>query len=406
MSELLTFDISNIFLAFSILFPLDLVVCLILVRWLRQEVSIQAAPSNMIFYRLFLFSFLVSFPNAFLTGKKRTNANNASSGIILKRSSPHAPVRQQSWLKSSKSTASLAVETKETENAVKEPKVVSKLQPIFKVASITFGTTATFFLNNHYDLGPISSSGIIGLFSAIVLPEPLALASLCGSFAGMARTPVVPGLPAAAMLGLFTSGVSRLFDNMGLAIGVGGRLGLIAQISCTSQFILHSLLGAYVSSALGPLSSSAALVDFSLYRMPLSKYAQLAVTTTTGTVLGALFMRLWKDFFSSLSLRLSSSTAAVGAAGILSNFFPALISPGPFFAGSFVAMSAPSKINSLRGLILASLLSAVAQMGMIGCLLGGWGGKLGTGAFLGVALFMATKGLYSSLLDTTNVSQQ
>mmetsp|Transcript_16880 Transcript_16880/g.21066 ORF Transcript_16880/g.21066 Transcript_16880/m.21066 type:complete len:342 (-) Transcript_16880:223-1248(-) len=89
--------------------------------------------------------------------------------------------------------------------------------------TITAATMATFALNNYFlKLGPVLSSSVIGLLSAIVLPPKLALAALCGSFAGMAKTAVIPGVAPSAALGFICALTMSLFDKKILA-GRGRR---------------------------------------------------------------------------------------------------------------------------------------------------------------------------------------
>ena len=179
-------------------------------------------------------------------------------------------------------------------------------------------------------------------------------------------------------------------------IGVGGRLGFIAQCACTIQFLFTSLIhGA---------SESATLVG---------KYPALdereAVLICISTVVGAISMRLWKQMFASLSKknqslrsvnkRLSSTVGAVGATGIIATLVAPPSVAGPAFCGSFVAMSSPAKLGSQRALVFASLLAGVSQLLLRGVLLGGWGGKLGTASLMGVlfaVLFAGIKDAISS----------
>ena len=47
-------------------------------------------------------------------------------------------------------------------------------------------------------------------------------------------------------------------------------------------------------------------------------------------------------------------------------------------------MSAPAKIQTYGALLGASIMGAISQQSLAGVLLGGWGGKLGTAALMGV----------------------
>jgi hypothetical protein len=261
-------------------------------------------------------------------------------------------------------------------------------QHVKAAASVLGGTVLTFALNNLLSLGPVKASSVTALVATLVLPEKLALAALCGSFAGMATVSVIPGVSASVVLGGVCAGTMALFDRKKWLIGVGGRLGFIAQCACTSQFLVSSyfytpassvkLIGAY--PGIGQLLSQLAPISFF-------------------TVAGALFMRLWKESLTkkskikpssaivdSLFKRLSTSVAAVGATGLVASLFPPSIA-GPAFCGSFIAMSSPAKLETYGSLVGASVMGGVSQLILAGALLGGWGGKLGTASLLGVILY-------------------
>ena len=265
-----------------------------------------------------------------------------------------------------------------------------------KTCAATAATVITYIVNNHYNLGPVLGSSVVALASAIALGPKrpvLQLAALCGSFAGMARQAVIPTPAAALVLGLVCSYMIRLFDRQKWLIGKGGRLGFIAQVACTSTFVVlrygvPSSIRSMLESILGEVVAPAALVDLSLYKsLSVAGAATTLVPMILATIAGAFFMIFFKDYASKLSLpRLATPTAAVGATGAIA----ALVSPtaaGPAFVGSFIAMSAPTVLKNRKSLALASALSAVAWVGMTGLLLGGWGGKMGTAALLGVLMY-------------------
>ncbi len=130
--------------------------------------------------------------------------------------------------------------------------------------SVTAATILTYTLHNELKvtLNPVLSSGIVSITSTILLPEKLALAALCGSFAGMAKTSVVPTVWAAALLGVTCAAILAIFDRMEWFIGYGGRLGFVSQIACTLFFLAIEL----VSGRLGTDASKAMLADFDFYR--------------------------------------------------------------------------------------------------------------------------------------------
>lgn len=260
-----------------------------------------------------------------------------------------------------------------------------------KTSALIAGTVATYVLHNQVaSMGPVQASGIVGLFSTLLLPEKLALAALCGSFAGMAKAAVVPTMFSAGLLGVTCAGMLSLFDRKACFVGFGGRLGFIAQCACTFQFLLFKYgqrawqAIPALETTLGVTSPTAKLVDFSLYEMTTGSIKAQVPPLVLFTVAGALFMRLWKHLTSRLPNKISNSVAAVSMTGLLGGLYlPASIA-GPAFCGSFVAMSSPTILPSLVALVLASILAGVSQLGLTGMLLGGWGGKLGTAAFMGV----------------------
>ena len=289
---------------------------------------------------------------------------------------------------------------KEARRRIALPTVTSD-GTVAKTCAATAATVITYIVNNQYNLGPVMGSSVVALASAIALgpTRPVVqLAALCGSFAGMARQAVIPSPAAAVVLGLVCSYMIRLFDRQKWLIGKGGRLGFIAQVACTSTFVvlrdglrvIPSSIRSMLESILGEVVAPAALVDLNLYKsLSVAGAATTLAPMILSTIAGAFFMSFFKEYASKLSLpRLATPTAAVGATGAIA----ALVSPtaaGPAFVGSFIAMSAPTVLKNRKALALASALSAVAWVGMTGLLLGGWGGKMGTAALLGVLMYGA-----------------
>ena len=289
---------------------------------------------------------------------------------------------------------------KEARRRIALPTVTSD-GTVAKTCAATAATVITYIVNNQYNLGPVMGSSVVALASAIALgpTRPVVqLAALCGSFAGMARQAVIPSPAAAVVLGLVCSYMIRLFDRQKWLIGKGGRLGFIAQVACTSTFVvlrdglrvIPSSIRSMLESILGEVVAPAALVDLNLYKsLSVAGAATTLAPMILSTIAGAFFMSFFKEYASKLSLpRLATPTAAVGATGAIA----ALVSPtvaAPAFVGSFIAMSAPTVLKNRKALALASALSAVAWVGMTGLLLGGWGGKMGTAALLGVLMYGA-----------------
>ena len=88
------------------------------------------------------------------------------------------------------------------------------------------GAVVTFILSNHFQLGPVVASGLVGVLGAQVLAEERQLQLYLGAFVGMSsalRFPKFLPLILAGALG----GV--LFELLKEAwSGVGGRLGTLA----------------------------------------------------------------------------------------------------------------------------------------------------------------------------------
>jgi hypothetical protein len=249
------------------------------------------------------------------------------------------------------------------------------------------GTVLTYYLNNQQHWGPILASSAVGLVSALALPLPLALASFCGSFAGMAKSAVVPTTAASAILGLVCAAMMALFDRQQWLVGVGGRLGFMAQCACTLQFV--------VTSVIKPnFASGASLVGSFGDPLQVLRKLPLVCLYTLG---GALLMSLWKEALAEqiqknaedqakakIYRRMSNSVAASSVTGLLAATLLPATAAGPVFCGSFIAMSAPAKLETYGSLIGASVIGGVCQQAMSGLLLGGWGGRLGTAALVGV----------------------
>lgn len=263
-----------------------------------------------------------------------------------------------------------------------------------KASAITVATVVTYALHNQLTtMGPVQASGIVAIASTLLLPEKLALSALCGSFAGMAKAAVVPTLYSAGLLGMVCAGVMSLFDKRAWLIGFGGRLGFIAQCACTLQFLFFKYgqkmwkASEVMERTFGSTAPAAMLADVGLYEMSLSQIRAQVPPIALFTVAGAIFMRLWKRGTQKLPNKLSNSVAAVGVTGLLGGLYLPSSLAGPAFCGSFVAMASPAIIPSLLSLVLASVLAGLSQLGLTGMMLGGWGGKLGTAAFMGVLAY-------------------
>jgi hypothetical protein len=122
-------------------------------------------------------------------------------------------------------------------------RILPSSDEIQMASSVFVGCVLTFALNNYgIAVGPIKASSVVGMVAALCFPtDKLALAAFCGSFAGMAREAVIPGMYVSCSLGLVCAIMMAIFDRKKWLVGVGGRLGFIAQLACTLQFFMGRL---------------------------------------------------------------------------------------------------------------------------------------------------------------------
>lgn len=324
-----------------------------------------------------------------------------------------------------------------TTNEKLTPVITSILQKASAPLTVILATGMTYFFNNQMAMGPIFASSLVGLASTLTLPLPYALLAFCGSFCGMVRSTVIPAtFPAVWVLGCLCAITTTLFDRHQWQVGVGGRLGLMAQIACTTQFLLGGLCASILGwkniilSNAGGGGAVAKLVDWSVYSSfsPSSLRLKSFALTLFGTIAGALLMSYWKNTMerlveqqskqqhqtqkhsnnaaisTTILTKLSTSVAAVSVTGlVLSWMVPSLA--GPAFCGAFVAMSSPQKLETYGGLLGASWMAAVSQeWALAGMLLGGWGGKLGTAAWMGVVSYQSLVSLRKKYVRMTRTT--
>lgn len=275
-----------------------------------------------------------------------------------------------------------------TEMAEIKAKKSASISPIMTAATVVVSTALTFVLNNHASMGQIGSTMATTALAYLMLPEKLCVAAVCGSFAGMARTAVIPTFGASVVLGVGCAAMMALFDRKKWLMGVGGRTAFVAQLACTLQFMISALFTSPSAHAgiVGPYSGVGQLIK---------QFPYVALFTTVGT----FFMVLWNEIFEEetkntnenevegdIFKRLANSFIAVGPTGVLAALPSAAI--GPAFCGSFIAMSCnKTRLRDYRALFGASIMGSICQQVMSGTLVGGWGGRLGTVALIGVVSY-------------------
>ena len=265
-----------------------------------------------------------------------------------------------------------------------------RISHIMTAATVVVSTVLTFVLNNHAAMGQVGSTMATTALSYLMLPEKLCVAAVCGSFAGMARTAVIPTFGASLVLGGACAAMMALFDRKKWLMGVGGRTAFVAQCACTLQFLVSALFMSPAANAgiVGPCPSATSLIK---------QFPYVALFTT----IGAFFMNLWNEVFEEenqnaneheldgdIFKRMANSFIAVGPTGLLAALPSAAV--GPAFCGSFIAMSCQkTRLRSTRSLLGASIMASVIQQVMSGTLVGGWGGRLGTLALVGTLSYTA-----------------
>lgn len=100
-----------------------------------------------------------------------------------------------------------------------------------------FAGLITYFISNILNKGAVLASAVVTLVSGVVLPYffpttggNLAAMAACASYAGMISTKNAPRLWNMAIVSLITGVLYITASNA--YVGVGGRLGTIAAISC------------------------------------------------------------------------------------------------------------------------------------------------------------------------------
>jgi len=268
---------------------------------------------------------------------------------------------------------------------------------------------ATWFLTKQTGCSPVRMSSLLGILGCIFMLKPFAIASFCGTFAGMSGQLVNVGT--AALLGALCGIVFYWFESGDkLALGKGGRLGTIAFIASLAFYALWPECGNLLQLAFGVLEtlrySTTALVTTSALLLqacrnqsiPSSNAQRLLERVAKTTLLAALITRLLASgttsvwvflrtmlavLVGSVSVMLSDGFVLPAAiTGLIGSFGPTIAAP--VYCGAFIGMTTFEDFD-IYALIQASAVSA-ALLGM--SLFDGFGGKLGFLAFLGVNFAM------------------
>lgn len=289
----------------------------------------------------------------------------------------------------------------------------AQLSLLLRSSFCAMASVATWALVKHAGMTIVQASALQGLAGCFVLPKPYALAWFCGSFAGMSAHP--SALDEASLLAVACSGIFYLFEQNKLALGRGGRLGLIAFLS---NLVYHSIrkgseqtMGIFVDlvNQIRPDTAVAAAVVGAILTgvrirgnrlgaqsPPLNQ--RLLKFGTQSVMLSILLGRLSAMGISSLSL-LSNFAAAfvssilawksqytifpVALLGALAGFATPQLAPAVYMGG-FIGMCSLPNFRTSKFFRAAALSSVLLKLG----LLGGFGGRLGFLAYVGVTFAM------------------
>lgn len=104
------------------------------------------------------------------------------------------------------------------------------------IVSIAAGI-CTYIISNYLKKGPVLASAIVTLFSGIIFPylfietgKTLMVVAACASYAGMVSLKNVPRIWEIMAVSSITALLFIIASNA--YVGVGGRLGTIAALSC------------------------------------------------------------------------------------------------------------------------------------------------------------------------------
>jgi hypothetical protein len=269
-------------------------------------------------------------------------------------------------------------------------------------------------------------SSVITLVCSLLFDKRLGQAALCGSFAGMCSTSIIPTTKLALSLGGITS---ILYEIMPMFLGVsGGRLGMTAFIGTSIVTTTKLFKKTTIKTGLGKYALLPSLLNGigirSSYRgsKRLLKLSALNIHKTLLPMafwyaIGSIATIVLREFTEDTAVAADPvrASAVVGLAGALlfKNDKTAALA---IYGGSIVGMSLPSKLmmnnrssfssssSSLLSKInkIFSLLLAFGIAGAFSGLIHGatvdwklwsgrggasWGGKAGTCAFLGCIIY-------------------
>eukprot|EP00977_Amphora_coffeiformis_P002068 scaffold392_cov177-Amphora_coffeaeformis.AAC.12 len=288
-----------------------------------------------------------------------------------------------------------------------------QLTLLFRSSFCALSSVATWAMVKHAGMTIVQASALQGLLSCLALPKPYAMAWFCGTFAGMSAHPTA--FDEAFLLALACTGVFYQFEANKLALGRGGRLGLIAFLSNLVYYVLRmgpqQSAGLVVrlidqvrpGTAVGVAAAGAVLAGIRIRSAKLGidspSMSQRTVKLSTQFILlmfllnrlsglgvstSSLMTTFATTFASSvLAWRSKYTIFPVALLGVLSCFLMPNLAPAVYLGG-FIGMTGLANFRTFNFLRAAVLSAVLLKCGV----LAGFGGRLGFLAYLGVNFAM------------------
>ena len=242
------------------------------------------------------------------------------------------------------------------------------------VLAVAAGAPLTRLLAVDAGLGVVVAAALIGLLADRLVPS-YAAAVYCGAFVGMASPALFGGLPAVTAAGLVAGAVfveaGQVFD------GFGGKLGTTAFVGCAAIALALGVDGGTGSVVPAPVA----------VRYTLAGAAAAGLTYASSVRLGHGPVQ---------------ASALVGLIGGL--VCPALPAgeglAAVVFCASFAGMAQPDRVPGIGAMAVAGAVCGVL-VAAAGPVLVGFGGKLGTIAFVACLVVRGVLGVGADALPAS-----
>lgn len=293
---------------------------------------------------------------------------------------------------------------------------------IHEVLSATIAGMACWYMNNAMGYGPVKANGVLGVLIGVLLPLRLATPAFCGLLAGMASLAMAPSASGMLKLGVVTGLLLAVFNRKQVLVGRGGRLGVVANLACCLLvFIKKNILALSFIPLVVSVHQSINFLDPATYASALAtgSAVQKALAVAIAGVLGGTFVsranhaviRKFSELpgFIGNVFKNSNNNIVPASLTMLYVTCGGLVDPmwvAPVYTGSILSMTAPGVLTTKRGLAYASIVAGLIHVALTGTLTGGWSGKMGTVAVMGVVACEATMALRGLLKKKLEASAQ